>query len=180
MRVNAFAQDNIKIGEVPLVDFKDFQSWLDIGTGNGCVAQEWRHHSERMPKKVAVDNGEYPECLAGYGLFEGLDDKWEIYKEPYNESSKVWNDSFDFITIMDTIQYYYKPDGDIVLDNLIKKTNKLLIVWTTDGYYPDNGFSSCWHEEDFKKRGMQTMIAKGFHLGPPYVGDGLLSWYEEL
>ena len=172
MRINDTVQQNI--------DFTKFQfgSWLDIGCGEGLVAQEWRYFSD-IPKKVAIDPCSDLTFWKPEDMFSHLDDKWTTYPEAYNESHTLWNEQFDLITIMDTIQYYYRPEGERVLENLIKNTNKLLVIWTTDGYYPDNGHVSCWHEEDFKKLGMKTVVVKGFHAGPPIIGDGLISYYEK-
>jgi len=173
MRVNEVVQNNIPLELLT----QEFESWLDIGTGNGLVAQEWKYFNN-INKKSAIDTGQNPE-LFGNDLFSHLDDGWEKCQESYDENSKLWNERFDLITCMDTIQYYYKPHGEKILQNLIDKTNKLLIIWTTNGYYPDNEHKSAWHEEDFQKVGMKTYIIKNFHAGPPIVGDGLITWYEK-
>lgn len=169
MRINNEVQSNIDFTKF------DFSSWLDVGPGNGLVAQEWRELND-IVRKVAVDPGEDPNLLDGGEVFQHLDEGWEKFQEYYKEGSQAWDQEFDLVTMMDVIPYYMKPEGERVLDNLIKNTKKLLVIFTTDGYYPENWHISCWHAEDFEKRGMKTIILPTFHAGPPIPGDGLIAY----
>lgn len=170
MRINQFVQQHINLED------KNIQSWLDIGTGNGLVAQEWRG-IQNTPTKWAIDSGKFLECLDGRELMSALDNEWKKIVEPYCQESSVWNNNFDLITVMDSIQYYNKPDGEKVLDNVLR-TGKIVIIFTPDGYYPDQGARSCWHKEEFEKKGMKVIIADGFHQGPPYPNSPILAIKE--
>ena len=166
-RVNQFAESKINFVEL----MPQFQSWCDIGSGNGLVAQEWRH-LQNIPRKVAFDPGTYAEELNGRKVFDFLDPQWEKREQKFDFP----NELFSLVTVMDMIQYLYKPDGEKLLDWLDEHATKMIVIWTPDGFYPCAAHVSCWHEEEFKKRGYTTAIAEKFHTGPPIVGNGLLAW----
>jgi len=92
------------------------------------------------------------------------------------EDSSYYEQSFDLISFFDSLPCYYKIDGEKILDHAISKTNKLLIVWLPDGYYPYEPFKSCWHAEDFLKRGFCVYRAIDIHQGPPTIASGLLAY----
>lgn len=96
-------------------------------------------------------------------------------KKKYEDSS-YFEQSFDIITFFDSLACYYKIDGEKILDHSIEKAKRMVIVWTPDGYYPYEPFKSCWHAEDFLKRGFSVYRAREIHQGPPTIASGLLAY----
>ena len=151
-----------------------WRSWLDIGTGNGLVAQEMRGFNS-MPRKIAMDAGSFPEDVQE-GMGHYLDASWEKIHENFTQNGKLWNETFDVVTLMDVIQYYPKPDATVLLDHLDEIVRHLIVIWTPDGLYPHPGHVSGWVADEFLDRGYSVYRAIGFHQGPPQVGNGLLAW----
>lgn len=92
------------------------------------------------------------------------------------DESRFYTEKFDLITLFDSLPCYYKIDGEKILDHIIENANKLVIAWLPDGYYPYEPFKSCWHAEDFLKRGFCVYRATNIHQGPPTIGSGLLCY----
>lgn len=139
---------------------------LDIGIGDGdtiaSMVPLWDN-----PFVFGCDPEVQPERIGDVSC------EWQ--KSTYDES-RFFENEYDVITFFDSLACYMKPRGEEILEHAMGKAKKLLVVWTPCGYYPYPPFKSCWHPEDFLKRGFCVYQAKDIHQGPPVVADGLLAW----
>lgn len=101
------------------------------------------------------------------------------YERGMYHESPFYDQSFDIITSFDSLACYTKPDGEKILDHMVEKATKLVVIWTPDDYYPYPPFQSSWHPEDFLNRGFCLYKAVNIHQGPPIVASGLLAWKEK-
>lgn len=153
-------------------EYQDSKSWLDVGCGNGiaCTTMELNRF---IPRKVGVD----PKAWES-----GPD--WTLHRTLYNEDCPVWNESFDIVTCLDTLEHLPKEEGEKWLDHFEKVANKLIIIFTPNGFLPqgpeqDPKFDelekhhSGWEVEDFLKRGYCVWrTPNDFHHNPTGVeGD---------
>jgi len=137
---------------------------LDIGIGDGETITTILPHFGN-PVLYGCDPVDLPSLGVNY---------W-IEKAPYHEST-FYEKDFDVITLLDSLPCYHKDKGEQILDHAVEKSRKLTLVWCPDGYYPYPPFQSCWHPEDFLKRGFSLYRATNIHQGPPMVASGLLAW----
>jgi len=169
----------------PLVPTTPISSWLDVGGGNGIASTTMElnfkvFHGEKGQRKVCVD----PK-----GWESGED--WRIIRELYNEYCSVWNDHFDVVSCLDTIEHLTKKEGEKWLDHFEEVADRLIIIFTPDGFLPQGPeqgekfdelekHRSGWEAEDFLKRGYCVYrTPKDFHHNPTgVIGDfgALLCW----
>ena len=153
---------------------ENFNSWLDIGTGNGNTACSHPYYN-KIPNKTGIDTKIPLKSFHG--------SEWEIIKEEYKEGCSVWDREFQLVTMFDIIEHYSKEDGIKILNHL-EKTTKLIIVFTPNGYYKIEGpqwdkwdLHKCgWETEEFLNKGYTVKLLKDFHED----GDALLAWKYKL
>ena len=160
------------------------KSWLDVGCGDGvaCTTMELnRFISYKVgvdPKAWVNDNEKDPKAL-----FTDETD-WIKYRVKYNEDCPIWNDHFDIVTCLDTIEHLPKEEGETWLDHFEEVADRLIIIFTPDGFLPQGPeqgekfdelekHRSGWEAEDFLKRGYCVYrTPKDFHHNPTGVeGD---------
>ncbi len=161
-------------------------SWLDVGGGDGVAST-----TMELNFKVFHDsNGQRKICVDPKGWESGPD--WHIIRKPFDEHCGVWNDKFDVVSCLDTIEHLTKGEGEKWLDQFEKMAERLIIIFTPDGYLPQGPeqdpdkfdswekHHSGWEAEDFLKRGYCVYrTPKDFHHNPTgVVGDfgALLAW----
>ncbi len=167
----------------PQVYPQQIQSWLDVGSGNGeaCttnVINFMLYHGHNGQVKIACDPN----------AWESGDD-WKIVREEYNDKCSLWQDKFDLVTALDVLEHLEKSEGEKMLDHFEEVANRLIIIFTPQGFLPqgnEQGFEglnvhkSGWELEDFVKRGYVTYLTpKDFHHNPTGVeGDwsAILAW----
>ena len=91
------------------------------------------------------------------------------------EKSKYFQESFDLITLFDSLACW----------NIELLSNKLVLIWTPECYYPYNEtdvegahayFQSGWHASELLDRGYSVFKAINIHQGPPIAANGILAW----
>jgi len=170
----------------PAVPETPITSWLDVGGGNGIAST-----TMDLNFKVFHDsNGQRKVCVDPKGWESGRD--WKIIRELYNEDCSVWNDHFDVVSCLDTIEHLPKEEGEKWLDHFEEVADRLIIIFTPDGFLPQGPeqdpekfdelekHRSGWCAEDFLKRGYCVYrTPKDFHHNPTgVIGDwsALLCW----
>lgn len=168
-----------------LVPEGPIESWLDVGGGNGIASTTMElnfkvFHGEKGQRKVCVD----PK-----GWESGPD--WKVIRTTYDEDCPVWDDHFDVVTCLDTIEHVEKEEGEKWLDHFEEIADRLIIIFTPCGFLPQGPeqgdkfdewerHRSGWEVEDFLNRGYSVYkTPDDFHHNPTGVeGDwsAILAW----
>ena len=176
----------------PLVPEQPAKTWLDVGSGNGeaCTTMDlnWMLDDRTEgQRKVAVD----PKTWESDDDRAGRRNDWEKHRMLYDENCPVWNDHFDIVTCLDTIEHLQKEEGERWLDHFEEVADRLIIIFTPCGFLPQGPEQgdkfdelerhlSGWEVEDFMKRGYCVYrTPNDFHHNPTGVeGDwaAILAW----
>lgn len=154
------------------------RSILDIGIGWGkygvlfrmCFESGYANLSDRRNWKLRIDGIEaFPEYVG--------DIQRAVYDNIYigqAEDLITQLDSYDVIFLGDVIEHLEKDIGAILIDNLLTKANKMVLIITPNGPYeqgeqegnPFERHRSAWHCRDFLRyphklifRNKKTIIA---------------------
>lgn len=149
-----------------LVPKLEAKTLLDIGIGDGETIRTLLHHFGN-PTVYGCDPVEIPKNWEPQGHWFSL---------TRYDNSPFYEETYDVITLLDSLPVYNKDVGERILDHVVEKSRRITIIWCPSGYYPYPPFNSCWHVEDFLKRGFCVYLAKNIHQGPPMVADGILAW----
>jgi hypothetical protein len=145
----------------------NIDKWLDIGTGDGSLVKELKWEPFATEKNY----------MEKEGVPNSLGDSWKRIKklkEPY-----------DLVTMFDVIEHYNKKDGLVLLEGFNKRS-KHVIVFTPEGFFPQDGTKenpymehlSGWEIYEFENLGYSTKLLSNFHFHPELgrYFNAILAW----
>jgi len=166
-------------------------SWLDVGGGNGIASTTMELNFKVFHGEPARDETMQRKVMVDPKPWEGGTD-WKKYAMLYDDECPIWKDHFDVISCLDTIEHVTKEEGNKWLDHFEETADRLIIIFTPEGFIPQGPRQSAEHFDKWEehKSGWEVMdfIRRGycvwrtpvdFHHNPTGVyGDwaAILAW----
>ncbi len=155
-----------------LRELMDCKSILDLGCGNHSMVPSV------VPDQVYTVGVEYFKPYYEEAIREARHKKYinaNIMEVGFDDKS------FDAVVLSDVLEHLTKKEGDELLGCMERWAKKKVIVFTPNGFVPQEEYDSNpfmehksgWHVQEFKKMGYQVFGVRGFKfMGSLYLHDG--------
>jgi len=102
--------------------------------------------------------------------------------------SSIPDNSYDVVTMLDSIEHFRRPDARVILMNIMAIARQRVLIWLPLGYCPQGDLQgnifqrhlSTWSGKEFREMGFDVRIYREFHqhFTPP-VDAAWAIWDKE-